>query len=114
MNLKKEASSEKIKINSLPTFKAQVSYIWDYYKLPIIGCLCALFFIGAFTYAIKSNDYESIVYAAVSNLQLTNDEVVQLENGFEEYYGLDHKNQRAVIDNAFSMITGDTDADSVT
>ena len=37
-----------------------------------------------------------------------------METGFEEYYGLDHKNQRAVIDNAFSMITGDTDADSVT
>ena len=58
MAIKDEIKQESIKLKDMPP-KKKAEYIWEYYKIPIIGVIAAIIFIVTFTrdYRINKRPY---------------------------------------------------------
>ena len=99
MNAGKFIKSEKKKISEIDGFQDKLGYIWDYYKLWIIGIAA---FIVVAVYALTSLNKAHSEYWYYMILANTMENVgtgSSLWKGFEEYAGYDLKEKDMVFNN---------------
>ena len=87
---------EKKKIAGMDV-RAKAEYIWEYYKLWIIGIACALAAVIGFTVHFLVTPRENWFYAVFANTYAQAGEHSQFWDGFVEYAGLDVKEKNVVF-----------------
>jgi hypothetical protein len=93
-------ASEKEKIGALPDRKAKAEYIWQYYKLWIIGIVCVIWLVGFTIYRLNTAVRENWFYVTFSatNADVGNDS--DFWEGFVEYSGYDITEKNVMFNNA--------------
>lgn len=93
-------AAEKIKLAEITDRRKKAEYIWQYYKLWIIGIVCAVWFlvfaVVQFTTAVT--DYWIFVVFANTYADVGMDS--QLWQGYIDYTGCDLKEKNVAFDNA--------------
>lgn len=98
--LKKHLQSEKQKVKALPNNKTKAEYIWQYYKLWIIGIICIVFLGSYVAYRYFTTLKENWFYVTY-----TNNASEDFQNGselwqeFVEYGGFDTKIKNVEFNN---------------
>lgn len=99
--LKDKIKQEQDKLSKMNT-KAKVSYIWDYYKVPIIVIIAVTAIIISLVSTIYTNSQkETILEAAVFDNIGNGDMDDKLLEGFREYAKLESKNQIVNLDSTY-------------
>lgn len=112
MSLKDKLLEEKKKLKEM-TFKGKFEYIWEYYKLHMIGTLIFILFAGSIGNSIYMNiKYEDILTCAIINNPISEEHRDYMPLGFAEYYGLDEESETLLFDDSF-YIDLDTHSESV-
>lgn len=88
MALKDEIKRENVKIKDMP-FKKKAEYIWEYYKIPIIGLLAAVIFIVTFVRDYRINKRPYYLDAIVINSDLAYSATNYLQDDYVKYAGVD-------------------------
>ena len=65
--LKEKAGRERQKLSQM-SGKDKVWYIWEYYKLPIIATVIAIFFIGSIISAVYNNRFDNALYLSLIHI----------------------------------------------
>lgn len=89
---------EKQKLEVLDT-RQKAEYIWQYYKLWIIGIVCAVLFAIYAGYLFFNNVTEYWIYLAFVNTRVEVGQNTPLWDGFVEYSGYDTKEKLVAFDN---------------
>jgi len=88
-------------------------YIWEYYKIHIIGTLIAIAAVICFILMFMRNNYDAVFTTVVIDGNMTgfSDNNDKLTTEFTKYLGIDGKSKRVIFDNNYSLIqkTGDED-----
>ena len=88
-------------------------YIWEYYKIHIIGTLIAIAAVICFILMFMRNNYDAVFTTVVVDGKMTgfSDNKDKLTTEFTKYLGIDGKSKRVIFDNNYSLIqkTGDED-----
>ena len=58
---------EREKIKNQKGFKAKASYIWDYYKVPIISIIAIVAAVISITRSMLANNYNTSLYVTYVN-----------------------------------------------
>lgn len=105
--LKEEAGKERQKLSQM-SGRDKVWYIWEYYKLPIIGAVIVVFLIASFAHAFYSNRFDNALYIMILNDKSGGDNHTdEMADALGEYLNLG-KNERVVIDDSLSATYGDS------
>ncbi|MDK2968302.1 hypothetical protein, partial [Lacrimispora sp.] len=81
---------EKNKLKTM-NLKDRLWYIWEYYKLPIIGTVVAVTLIISIFSAVRSNSFETALSCVILNSHTTSQEDLAgeyFDQGFRQYLGL--------------------------
>lgn len=98
--------TEKEKLKELHGKKKR-EYIWDYYKIPIIGVLIVLFVISYMIYG-RLTAKENILSVTCTNMLMNEEQVAPLVNNYlTEYLELSPSRYRVVADT--SLLVGEND-----
>lgn len=102
--VKQDIAEEKERLSKM-TYKQKKEHIWTYYKIPIIATILIVAGIIGTILMIKANDYENVFYVAIVDGKLTKDANGNdpLSLGFQEYLGIDGKEQRLQFDNNYTL-----------
>lgn len=84
----KNLQKEKAKIHSLDN-KAKLTYLWDYYKIPIVGAVALVGIIIYFCYVIAVRPPESAFYASFINSYAEISEGSDFFDEFAKYAQID-------------------------
>ncbi|MDO4620198.1 MAG: hypothetical protein Q4B09_06195 [Lachnospiraceae bacterium] len=87
--------------------KAKLLYIWQYYKLPIVIVCAAVYFICSFIYGQVTRK-ERVLYAAVSNIELSPDSVETLTTQFLDACSLDAKKEEVSLSQGLYLSDSET------
>lgn len=95
------------------TWEQKKEYIWDYYKVHIIGTIIAIAAIVATIVMFNLNNYNTVLTVVVADGAMTgfDDNTDALTTEFSKYIGIDGKEDRVFFNNSFSLVaqTGDQD-----
>jgi len=112
-NLRNEIQDQNKKLKNM-TWAQKKEYIWEYYKIHIIGTLIAIVTIICFVFTFIQNNYEAVFTTIVVDGNMTgfSDNKDILTQEFTKYLGIDGKNKRVFFDNNNTLIqkTGDQDS----
>lgn len=98
MSAKGYFKNENTKLKELP-LKKKIEYIWEYYKLWILGIAFLLvFIISIITTIINNPSEDSILYAAFLNTTLTSKEDTSLDENFIKHLGLEDTDKYLTLD----------------
>lgn len=98
---------EKFKKLSL---KDKIGYIWDYYKGMIGGVLAAILVICICVQTMRGSGKETVLSAAIINAEKTDgSKVMELQDDFGVYLGLDEKSQSLSLDDTYLINLKDGD-----
>ncbi len=112
MALKDEISRETVKLKDM-TFKKKVEYIWEYYKIPIIGVIAAIVFICVFIRDYRVNKRPMYLDAVIINSDIAYNESEPLKNDYIKYAGVDTDTYNLSIDTGFLISESSMDQMSV-
>ena len=107
------AETEKKKIAEIKEPKKKLAYIWDYYKLWIIGIVCAVWFFSFAIHQYTTTLHDYWYYMIFANTYADAGDGSDIWNDFVEYAGYD-LNEKEVEFNANSYfdylkgVTGNT------
>ncbi len=98
-SLKKWAETEKNKITKIQGTKAKAAYIWEYYKLWLIGIVAVCWFLSfAFVhYTVTLKEYWFYIMFTNTNAEIGDDS--KLYDGYAAYTGYDLKKKKIVFNN---------------
>lgn len=100
--LKEEAGRERQKLSQMSN-RDKLWYIWEYYKLPIIGTVIAVFVIISFASAVYSNRFDNALYIMILNDKSGgNNHTDELADALDSYLNLG-KNEQVTIDDSLSV-----------
>ena len=100
--LKEEAGRERQKLSQM-SGKDKVWYIWEYYKLPIIATVIAIFFIGSIISAVYNNRFDNALYIMVLNDRSGGgNRTDEMSKALGDYLELG-KNEQVMIDDSLSI-----------
>lgn len=101
---REQIRSEFTKIKKM-TFAEKKEYIWDYYKIHIIGVLVIIGAIVGSIMAFNANNYKTVFNAVIADGYMTgqDDRTDALTTGFSEYLGIDGVNERAIFNYNISL-----------
>lgn len=99
--LKEEAKREKKKLSSM-SGKDRIWYIWEYYKIHIIGTILAIGVIISIGTTIHQNNYNTAFYCLILNSRSADSSTEYIEQGFAEYLGLG-EDDRVIVDASLSV-----------
>jgi hypothetical protein len=88
--LNENFQKEKEKINTLDR-NAKMTYLWDYYKIPIVGAVVFVLLIIYFCYVVAVRPGETVFYASFVNSYADIEEGSDFYNAYVEYAGIDTK-----------------------
>lgn len=83
------ARTEKIKISEIPGTKKKAAYIWEYYKLWIIGIVCAVWFFSFAIHQYTTTLHDYWCYMIFANTYAEAGDGSELWNDYVEYAGFD-------------------------
>ena len=89
---------EREKIKNQKGLKGKLSYIWDYYKVPILAIVIGIA-------AIISNNYNTSLYVSYVNcisVDLRDDTKI-LDNSLTEWLGIDGRKNRVRVDGYYTI-----------
>jgi len=113
LSLRDEIKVQNKKLKDM-TFAQKKEYIWEYYRIHIIGTLIAIVTVICLIIMFMRNDYKAVFTTVVVDGNMTgfNDNTDKLTVGFTQYLGIDGKSKRVIFSNNYSLIqrTGDEDA----
>lgn len=93
------------KIKNQKGIKGKVSYIWDYYKVPIIAVILSIIAVVSIVRAIISNNYNTSLYVTYVNcisVDLRDDTKI-LDNTLTDWLGIDGKQNRVKVDGYYNI-----------
>ena len=93
------------KIKNQKGLKGKLSYIWDYYKVPILAIVIGIIAIVSIVRAIISNNYNTSLYVSYVNcisVDLRDDTRI-LDNSLTEWLGIDGKKEQVDFSYTFSL-----------
>lgn len=86
---RKWAKTEKVKLGDIPGFRKKAEYIWDYYKLWIIGIVCAVWFLTFAIHQYTTTLHDYWCYMIFSNTYADAGTGSDIWNDYVEYAGFD-------------------------
>ena len=96
---------EREKIKNQKGVKGKASYIWDYYKIPILAVIIGTIAIISLVRSIKANNYNTSLYVTYVNcisLDLRDDTGI-LERKLTDWLGIDGDNDRVSVDGYYNI-----------
>ncbi len=96
---------EREKIKNQKGLKGKLSYIWDYYKIPILAIVIGIAAIVSIVRAIISNNYNTSLYVSYVNcisVDLRDDTRI-LNNSLTEWLGIDGRKNRVRVDGYYTI-----------
>ena len=112
-NLSDEIKTQNKKLKAM-TWPQKKEYIWEYYKIHIVGGLIAIACIICIVLMFMSNNYKTVFSLVVVDGNMTgfsdNNDIITTD--FSKYLGIDGKRKRVIIDSNFSLIQQSGDEDS--
>lgn len=96
---------EREKIKNQKGLKGKLSYIWDYYKVPILTIVIGIAAIVSIVRAIISNNYNTSLYVSYVNcisVDLRDDTRI-LDNSLTEWLGIDGRKNRVRVDGYYTI-----------
>ena len=112
-SLRDEIKVQNKKLKTM-TWAEKKEYIWDYYKIHIIGTIIAIASIVCFVFMFMQNNYNAVFTTVVVDGNMTgfSDHKDILTQEFTKYLGIDGKNKRVIFDNNYTLKqqTGDQDS----
>lgn len=96
------------------TKKEKAAYIWEYYRLPIVGSLLAIIFVVSLVVSIVRNNYDTVCYIAVADGHISDGtkDLDVLTKGMTEYLGVDGKKKRVDFDYTYTLREKELDQDA--
>ncbi len=91
-------AEEKEKISCLD-FRKKLEYIWEYYKLWIVGVVCAVSLLGYLGIHFLYTPRDNWFYGVFANTYADIGEHSAFWDGFVEYAGLDTKEKNVIFNN---------------
>ena len=93
------------KIKNQKGLKGKLSYIWDYYKVPILAIVIGIIAIVSIVRAIISNNYNTSLYVSYVNcISVDLRDVTRiLDNSLTEWLGIDGKKEQVDFSYTFSL-----------
>lgn len=99
------AKKEREKIKNQKGFKGKASYIWDYYKIPILAVIIGTIAVISLVRSIKANNYNTSLYVSYVNcisMDLKDDTGI-LERRLTDWLGIDGENNRVSVDGYYTI-----------
>lgn len=100
MSIKKELQ----KIKELDSFSARISYIWDYYKIPIIGIIISAIFVISFISSYLDNAREVALSAIFVNSSMLSKECETLQENYAVSREIDLNQKQLQFDCSLSIV----------
>lgn len=100
---RREEKSDRAKWKELKGFKAKWEHFKAYYLLKTFILLCVVGVVIYAVYVIVRPEKERLVYVAILDAVVLNEETEALQKGFEEYLGMDEENQETMFDNSMMI-----------
>lgn len=98
--LKNWYAEEKRKLGALPDRKGKLEYIWQYYKLWIIGIICALWFLIFVVVQLTTAITDYWVFIAFTNTYADVGVDSELWKGYVDYTGFNLKEKNVAFDDS--------------
>lgn len=108
---KREEKTDRAKWKELNGFKEKWEHFKDYYLMKTVLWVCAIAFVGYMIYEMVAPEPERVLYVAILDTVVMNDEMQELQDGYGEYVSFDEESQDMVFDNTF-QISNSLDASS--
>lgn len=105
---RREEKTDRVKWKELKGFQAKWEHFKAYYLLKTFIWVCVIGFATYCVYEMVKPKPERVVYVAILDAVLLNDETDALQKGFEAYFGLDAETQETWFDNSM-MISSASD-----
>lgn len=113
----KEKYEERVQLTykDLKGFKKKAQYIWEYYHTLFFAVIiCIALVVGVGTSVYENIKYKDILYCAVINNTLLEEDSAALASDFGDYYGMDPESQKVTIDDTLSIVYSDDNSASET
>lgn len=82
--------------------KEKIGYIWDYYRGMILGILATVLVVCICVQTMRGSGKDTILSAAIINAEKTEgSKVMELQENFGAYLGLDEKTQSLSLDDTY-------------
>lgn len=96
---------EKEKIKNQKGFKGKASYIWDYYKVPILSIIIGVIAIVSLVHSIMSNNYNTSLYVYYVNCVSMDlrDNTKILDRKLTEWLDIDGDKNRVSVDGYYQI-----------
>ena len=93
--LQKELKNARKEVSQLQG-TAKLQYVWDYYKLWIIGIVCVVAFVIYFIVARAMTPNDNWFYITIANTQADADNNSRIWKDFVEYSGYDTRAKKSI------------------
>ena len=100
---KREEKSDRAKWKDLKGFKAKWDHFKAYYLLKTFIWVCVIAFVGYMIYEIFAPEKEKLIYVAILDTAIMNDEMDELQSGFEKYMEMDEDKQESLFNNTMNV-----------
>lgn len=101
---------EKLKIKEMDSMRKKIGYIWDYYKLWIIGAVALVGLIVYFTVVFVTREDKPVLYVVLVNNYDDVSDDSKLAQGFVSYVGEENLPGKVAFDNnAFFNLANNSD-----
>lgn len=96
---------EREKIKNQKGFKAKASYIWDYYKVPIISIIAIVAAVISITRSMLANNYNTSLYVTYVNCVSIDlrDGTKILDRNLTQWLGIDGVENRVSVDGYYQI-----------
>ena len=96
---------EREKIKNQKGFKAKASYIWDYYKVPIISIIAIVAAVISITRSMLANNYNTSLYVTYVNCVSIDlrDGTKILDHNLTQWLGIDGEENRVSVDGYYQI-----------
>ena len=103
---------ERKKIKEMKGIKAKADYIWDYYKVPILGTIIGIIAVVSLVRSILANNYNTSLYVSYVNCVSVDlrDSTKILDDTLTTWLGIDGVDDRVSVD-GYYRIDPDTYSD---
>lgn len=96
---------ERQKIKEIKGIKAKASYIWDYYKIPIVGTIIGIIAVISLVRSIRANNYNTSLYVCYVNCISMDlkDNTKILDSMLTDWLGIDGNDNRVDVDGYYQI-----------
>lgn len=105
---RREEKSERTKWKELKGFRAKWEHFKAYYLLKTFIFCCVVAVLIYAGYALFGPKKDRVLYAAILDGVVLEQEMTEIQAGFEEYYGLDPETQETYFTNSLMISSNDS------